>query len=66
MLREKYKRIESQIKNRWNNETTSSNMKNKAEYRVFATCAEDNLTIVNTKLRVRVFGKNFVNNIVEI
>jgi hypothetical protein len=41
-------------------------VRNMAEYSLSSECTKDNLTITNTKIRIRNFGKVFVNNIVEI
>jgi hypothetical protein len=45
--------------------TTSGNMRNMSKYCISAECTENNLAITNTEIRIRVFGKDFINNIVE-
>jgi hypothetical protein len=44
--------------------TTNSYMRNMAEYRVSTKCT-DNLANANVEIRLRVFEKDFVNNIIE-
>jgi hypothetical protein len=46
-------------------EVTSNNIRSMAIYCLSAECTEDNLVIMNTKIRVRVYEKDFVNNIVK-